>query len=539
MVKLTDIVPSGTNNLQREAWELKPDALKELAESIQAKGVISPVLLRPDGKPGKFYLVCGERRFQASKIAGREDIPAFIREISDEEAFDLQITENLQRKDVHPLKEAQAYKALMDADRVKNSVQELSKRFGKPVEYITHRLAFNNLIPEMKKEFFEGKMLIGHAILFSRLTEQDQKECLKICKQQYGVDPGGYISLKSAQANIDQKLIRNLHKATFNMHDANLVVSAGSCDTCPKRSGHNTLLFSDVKDKDRCFDGACFELKTSRYLITKLDEYLSDDPEMPVISGWSEQLEGNLKKHLEKSGIKVLREYNDYNESKKGEKGAVRAFAVAGNKIGQLVWIQKRKSVSGSSSTPKAKPAKNSPAAIDDQIKKLREDLKLEKETMDEKIAQAIVDRLTDLKPYREPDSTPLTSYEIAALVRSISYSSLSDKKVTEALKKIKVDEKLSKDQQQIEKLSKLPEAVRNYIFRQYIADDWGSYMDGSETYAIRKIAGQFKGMNVKAIEDQFVVDYNKKEIDTNKKIKDLQEKKKNLQPGAKANSKK
>jgi ParB/RepB/Spo0J family partition protein len=542
MVKLTDIVPSNTNTLQRDEWELKPEALKELAESIASKGVIQPILVRPDGSPGKYYLVCGERRFLASRQAGQKEIPAYIRDISDEEAFDLQITENLQRKDVHPLKEAQAYKALLDSDRVKNAVQELSKRFGKPVEYITHRLAFNNLIPEMKKEFFEGKMLIGHAILFSRLTEQDQKECMKICKPNYGSSAGQYESLKGVQSQIDQKLIRNLNKAPFNIHDANLVVNAGSCDTCPKRSGHNTLLFSDVKEKDRCFDGACFALKTSRYVITKLDELLLEDPELPVVGGgYHDNMDTSVKKHLEKLGIKVLKEWQDYRTGEKKDKGVVKAFCVSGNDVGQIVYIElikKSKSSSGSSST-KPKPAKNSPAAIDEQIKTLRENLKREKEDMDDKVLDAIAERLMDLKPYQEPDSTPLTSYELGAMYRNMYQTAGFDvhKKIDAALKKINVDPKLSKEQQQLDKFAKLPDGIKNLLARKFISEDWDGGIIESDAFFVRRIAAQFKGMNVKAIEDQFIVDYNKKEIDTNSKIKALQEKKKGLAP-AKSKSK-
>lgn len=533
MVKLTDIIPSTTNTLQREEWELKPEALKELVESIASKGVIQPILIRPDGSPGKYYLVCGERRFLASKQAGLTEIPAYIRNTTDEEAFDLQITENLQRKDVHPLKEAQAYKALMDADRVKNSVQEMSKRFGKPVEYITHRLAFNNLIPEMKKEFFEGKMLIGHAILFSRLTEQDQKECMKICKPNYGSSAGQYEPVKGVQTQIDQKLIRNLNKSPFNIHDANLVVNAGSCDTCPKRSGHNTLLFSDVKEKDRCFDGACFALKTSRFIIAKLDELLQEDPELYVIGGgYGDGIDASIKKHLDKLEIKVLKEWQDYRTREKKDKGTFKAFCVSGNQVGQIVWIEKVKSIRGSSSSTKAKPAKNSPAAVDEQIKNLREGLKEKKEKMEDGILKEVYERLTDLKPYLEPDATPLTKYETAALYKKL-YDNLypPPKKIIEALKKISVTAP-TKEAEELEKFAKLPQNLINFLMRSFIVNDISfqyTSPDKEEKIMVMKIAEGFKGVNLKQIQEQYIVDYNQMEIEVNKKIKTLQEKKKGV----------
>jgi ParB/RepB/Spo0J family partition protein len=526
MVKLSDIVPSRTNNLQREEWELKPDALQELADSISSKGVISPVLLRPNGAPGKYYLVCGERRFQASKIACKEDIPAFIREVSDEEAFDLQITENLQRQDVHPLKEAQAYKALMDADRVKNSVDELSKRFGKAVEYITQRLAFNKLIAEMKKEFYEGKMLIGHAILFSRLTEQDQKVCMKECKPRYGESTGQYVPAKAVQAIIEQQLVRHLNKSPFNIHDVTLVSAAGSCDNCPKRSGHNTLLFSDVKEKDRCFDGACFALKTTRHLIAKIDECLAEDPDFLFAGGYNDNMDSALKKHLEKNKVKVLKEYSDYRETEKNGKGTRKAFCIAGNKIGKLITVEIIKSMTGSGKS-QSKPVKNSPAAIDDQIAGLKRSLEMEKEQLEEEVATKIVERLVDLKPYKEPDKTPLTSYEWAYIYNKI-FSQLFGKeelKVESELKKIKINVK-DKLAARIEQLAKAPATVINFLLRAWIKNDIEDDLS-TESYAIQRIGEQFKGVNAKAIRDDLVVQHNKKEVEIAKKIKDLQEKKK------------
>src|SRR5258706_15793493 len=102
-VKLSDISLSDTNKIFRGSQDMQPSALQELTDSIREKGVIQPILLRPDGKPGKYELVCGERRYRASLAVGKQDknadtIPSYIRNLTDEAALDMQITENLQRR---------------------------------------------------------------------------------------------------------------------------------------------------------------------------------------------------------------------------------------------------------------------------------------------------------------------------------------------------------------------------------------------------------------------------------------------------------
>jgi len=105
------IQESGTNP-RRQFDEAK---LAELADNIRLYGVLQPVLVRPmpDGEPGTYELVAGARRFRASQLAKRQDIPATIRELTDTQCLELQLIENLQRADVHELDEARGYAALM------------------------------------------------------------------------------------------------------------------------------------------------------------------------------------------------------------------------------------------------------------------------------------------------------------------------------------------------------------------------------------------------------------------------------------------
>jgi ParB/RepB/Spo0J family partition protein len=540
MVKLGDIVPSKTNNFQREAWEFDESALKELTDSISQKGVIQPVMLRPDGKPGKYYLVCGERRFNASKLAGLEEIPAYIKTLSDEEAFDLQITENLQRKDVHPMKEAQAYKALMDANK-KNTVAELAHRFGKTEAYITQRLSFNTLIPEMRKEFFEGKMLIGHAILFARLTVVDQKEALKNCKENYGPEKGQYESIEDVKEWIEDEIMHELGQAPFDKKDEKLVAKAGSCTNCPKRSGGN-LLFSDVKEKDRCFDGKCYADKKIAHTIKQINELVLTEPAMPVVKMWgTEKSVPEVQKLLADNKVKILVKYDDFDEASKKDKSSTMALCIAGNEMGSIVGIKFK-------GTEKAKAARAASAesdkevltaeAIDEQINGIKERLKRSAELDEDKVHARITERLVGLKPYTDvaEEHTDLLNTEYDALVYlAYEHTGYEGKKKIDKLLNVKKTSSYREQEIAIaEAISVAPAKMKCFIVRSFIANEYVALnilpsMKSPKAWLVRRVAEGYPGIPVHAYEQEQKTAREKREDSAKKRITALQEKKKEI----------
>jgi ParB/RepB/Spo0J family partition protein len=531
-IPLNKIIPSKDNYRS----EIDETAIKELSESISKLGLLQPILIRTNGKPGMYEIVAGERRYRAALLAKLTTIDAEVREMDDDTAFEIRITENLQRKDVHPMDEAIAYKTYRDQKKI--DIDELSAKFSKPKEYIAHRLSFNNLIPEMQKEFYSGKMLIGHALLFARLTETDQKWCLEGCKPRWG-DTTSYESVKECQLKISRELFRDLSRASFNTHDATLVVKAGSCDTCPKRSGHN-LLFNDVKEKDRCFDGACFHLKMVSDILAKLNSLVIDTPDMPIIKGYSDALP-EVEKFIKEKKLKILREYNDYSDAKKTDKGAVKALCIAGADLGQYKFITLSKDKK--KETTEKKVDKNSPAGIDEQIANLKRSLEAAKSEVEDKVLEKAQEKLFDLKPYREPDTTPLSAYEWAAIMAYVSKETYGDhnRKIESELKKIKVDGKLTGAFAEIEKMAKAGAPLKNFVLRIFIKELLCEYLDDSTEnigYAVIKIAEQYKGVNVQQIRQQLSADYLKQEQNINNKIKELQDKKK-ATPATKPSAKK
>lgn len=134
--------------------------LKSLAESIKRKGVLQPVLVvKLDN--GKYQLVAGERRFRATKIAGLAEIPAIVTEIGEKDQLEIAILENIQREDLNPIEEAEAYKRLMN--EFSHTQEELSEILGKSRSHIANILRLLTLPEDVKGLLREKKLTFGHA----------------------------------------------------------------------------------------------------------------------------------------------------------------------------------------------------------------------------------------------------------------------------------------------------------------------------------------------------------------------------------------
>jgi ParB/RepB/Spo0J family partition protein len=178
-IPLAKIHESKTN--PRKQWD--DGKLAELAENIRQHGVLQPILVRPlpEGEAGMHELVAGARRFRASKIAKRQSIPATVRELTDAQALELQVIENVQRVDVHPLDEAQGYAALIQLQPNTYSVETIATRVGRSPAYVSGRLRLIQLIPEAKQAFYEDKLTVAHAFEVARLQPSDQRRALQEC----------------------------------------------------------------------------------------------------------------------------------------------------------------------------------------------------------------------------------------------------------------------------------------------------------------------------------------------------------------------
>ena len=155
-------------------------ALRELASSIQESGEFQPIILRqPDPKLKRYELIAGERRFRASKLAKQTTIPAIIRTMSDEKMMEVAVLENLQREDLTPLEEAQAYQTLMD--KLSLTQAQVAERLGKSRPYIANYLRLLGLPNEIKELVSAGKLSMGQARTLLGL--KDRKQLVKLAKQ--------------------------------------------------------------------------------------------------------------------------------------------------------------------------------------------------------------------------------------------------------------------------------------------------------------------------------------------------------------------
>lgn len=169
---LKDIYPNPSQ--PRKIFE--PKALDELASSIKINGVIMPIVVNKD-KDGKYMIIAGERRFRASKIAGKDTIPAIVKDYDDRKIQEISLIENLQREDLNPIEAATAMKQLMDDYGL--TQEELSERIGKSRSAVANTLRLLSLDGEVIKMVSDGKISSGHARALVTLPTEMQKKIAK------------------------------------------------------------------------------------------------------------------------------------------------------------------------------------------------------------------------------------------------------------------------------------------------------------------------------------------------------------------------
>ena len=148
---------------------VKKDAgLEELAASIKEKGVLQPLIVR-EITPGLYELVAGERRFQAAKLAGVENVPVIVKELSDQEALELALVENLQREDLNPIEEARGYARLMEEFGL--TQEEIARRVGKSRAAVANTLRLLKLPEEIQEDLLAERLTAGHARALLALAE--------------------------------------------------------------------------------------------------------------------------------------------------------------------------------------------------------------------------------------------------------------------------------------------------------------------------------------------------------------------------------
>jgi ParB/RepB/Spo0J family partition protein len=226
--------------------------ITELAASMRERGVDTPLVVRPAG--GAFELVAGERRYRAAGVAGLSVVPVQVRELTDQQARDLQMAENLEREDLSPLEEAQGYADYMKDFGLKAT--DVAKKFGRSHASVSNMLRLLDLGEAGRALLEDGKISASLGLLIARIPGSLLQS--RFIAQSIHADE--VPSYRQAKELIERNFMVSLKDAPFNVKDAQLVPAAGACTPCPKRTG-NLPDLGKKDDPNRCTDPLCFRGK--------------------------------------------------------------------------------------------------------------------------------------------------------------------------------------------------------------------------------------------------------------------------------------
>ena len=176
-ISLADIVPSPLQPRREFARE----ALEELVDSIRQRGIIQPLIVRPVNR--QYELIAGERRWRAAKEVGLSEAPAIVRQATDLEVLELSLIENLQRADLNPIEEAQAYSRL--ANEFGTRQEEIAQKVGKSRASVANAMRLLDLDPQVQTWVVQNLLSVGHAKVLLGLKAHDEQRLLaeKILRQ--------------------------------------------------------------------------------------------------------------------------------------------------------------------------------------------------------------------------------------------------------------------------------------------------------------------------------------------------------------------
>lgn len=193
MVRITKVEP----NREQPRKKFDEDALMELADSIKQFGLLQPILVQD--RKTHYEIIAGERRWRAAKIAGLKEVPVIIRNLTDREIVEISLIENIQREDLNPIEEAQAYKRLLTEFNLKQD--EVAERVSKSRTAVTNSMRLLKLCDEVQKMVIEGMISTGHARALIMI--EDPEEQFTVAQKVFDEK----LSVREVE-----KLVKNLHK---------------------------------------------------------------------------------------------------------------------------------------------------------------------------------------------------------------------------------------------------------------------------------------------------------------------------------------
>lgn len=306
-IPLKDIVPSSNN--PRKTFNA--DELNELAESIKENGLLQPITVRPikaeEGSDefAKFEIVCGERRYRATQLTGAEEIDCIVKELDDKQALTAMIFENMQRKDVDPMEEANAIDRLVNEFGV--DVSQVAKMLGKSETFVRSRLRLNGTIDEFVDLMHNGPLVLTHLLEISKLPQEQQKvlyetnftpECIARWKYKFP-------NIPQLKEMIDSDVMMKLDKAVFSLVDGTLENADGTflpCSKCPFNTQNDPTNAGDVT-APRCMKRGCFLCKTKQHVVREAKRQQGDGKE--IVYAGTEQENAEILGYAKGQGLEI------------------------------------------------------------------------------------------------------------------------------------------------------------------------------------------------------------------------------------------
>lgn len=269
-IRVMDAFESPTNPRGKD---FEGKAFDDLIASIQEKGILVPVMARKRLEEGGYEIIAGNRRFRAAIFLGLETIPAEVMELSDEEAQEIQIIENLQREDVHPIDEGISYRHLIEESGY--DIATIAIRVGKSDTYVRQRLFLTNLSKKAAEVYRNGKIKNknswgkdyknindSHMVVIGRLSHNDQDAVLKFIAEERE-DP----TVKEIKEWIQEHVYDVLSNQPW-LKDKEAMEAVGACVECKP---DQITLFGGVKE-GACTDIKCWKRKMERYISWKMEK---------------------------------------------------------------------------------------------------------------------------------------------------------------------------------------------------------------------------------------------------------------------------
>lgn len=559
----------------RKTFESKDES--ELSGSIKEHGVLQAILVRPHpAKPNNYMIVFGERRYRASlalkaTYPERNTIPATVKNLSDAEALELQIIENLQRKDVHPMEEAKGFFALINDSNY--SVDDIANGIGKSVYFVRQRLKLNDLIPKWQKMYSKNAFKHSLALQLCVLPENLQLELYKneVTKEKEK-EENPVLNINSYTI---ERLSGNLTSANFDLNDAELDKKAGACSVCPFNSAVSSL-FPDQEKSPVCNNIGCFRNKMNITFNKDLKTAIEDPTVILVYNGYTKPevvdtlvKEGHTVYHegygdecriadspslesyeefkagyrFEKMSEKELKtqyqkEIEEYNKEKaQFDKNVTtakykKAFVVGGNNsnVGRYIYVLMTEKKEQSKSR---KAVENGTASMDDienEIKRLQEREKRNKELDAEKVHKRIIESLNESNNLKEIPKTSHRNDNILVNFLLSEHMGFHNRERYKKLPMLSNGMAITREKF-YSNLESLTKQQVSFLVRQIILNKYSAFLPNSkEGYMMRKMAESLPDIPIAQFEKEHKEKAETREQRVNSRITDLRQQLKTLQ---------